>query len=102
MAAGTAAIMNEGTTLCRREDVERIVGQILIENVEYKGASTVKTSNQKKLDVVCGMHVDPSLASFEASYEGEQFWFCSLKCKEQFLKDSKHYLGSKAGKGVKK
>lgn len=90
MAAGTAAVMNEGTTLCRRGDVERMIRQIVIEKMEHKSVSPVKPS-QKKLDVVCGMHVDPTLTSFEAGYEGEHFWFCSLNCKEKFLKNPKRY-----------
>lgn len=95
MAAGTAAVMHEGTSLCRREDVEKIINQIVIENVEHKNQQLVRSSIHKKLDVVCGMQVDPSLAPFEASYEGEEFRFCSLKCHEKFNKNPKTYTSIK-------
>lgn len=94
MAAGTAAVMNEGTALCRREDVERLVNQITIENVEYAGLISKKL-DQNKLDTVCGMQVNPEIVSFKSSYEGEEFWFCSLKCHEKFNKNPRQY--SKAG-----
>lgn len=43
------------------------------------------------IDLVCGMTVDPKTAdTFE--YNGKQYYFCSVMCKEGFEKDSKSFL----------
>ena len=86
MAAGTAAVMNEGTQLCRKEDVERLVPGIKVEPVELPPPRAAAPARSLVRDVVCGMEVDPTLTSFTARREGREYHFCSLKCQEQFLR----------------
>jgi fructose-1-phosphate kinase PfkB-like protein/YHS domain-containing protein len=84
MAAGTAAVMNEGTQLCRKEDVERLLPGIKIEAVELPPARAAAPARSLVRDVICGMEVDPALTSFTARRGGREYHFCSLKCQEQF------------------
>jgi YHS domain-containing protein len=43
-------------------------------------------------DPVCGMEIDSSSAVAQASYEGQDFYFCSQECHETFMKDPGQYL----------
>ena len=83
-AAGTAAVMHEGTQLCRREDVERLVDQISIKPVNVTIQPQAPAVASMVRDVVCGMEIDPSLTRFSSPYQGTIHWFCSLKCQQQF------------------
>ncbi|MBI4597855.1 MAG: 1-phosphofructokinase [Candidatus Omnitrophica bacterium] len=83
-AAGTAAVMHEGTQLCRREDVERLVDQITITPLKTAASSQVLAETTSVRDVVCGMDVDPALSGFSATDRGTVYQFCSLKCQQQF------------------
>ncbi len=92
MACGTAAIMNDGTALCRNADVENILPQI--QTLEIKSAGGVKAREQaikKEKDVVCGMEVDSSISGFTTNLDGSCYRFCSLKCQESFNKNPKKY-----------
>lgn len=84
-AAGTAAVMHEGTQLCRREDVERLVDRITITPVKRAPAPTVSSEATRVRDVVCGMDVDPQLVAFSESVHAHTYHFCSLKCQQQFM-----------------
>lgn len=86
MAAGAAAVMNDGTQLCRRQDVERLVPQVTIEPVSIPAARNPQAPRPTQVrDVVCGMEVDPGLTPFKAARGAQEFHFCSLKCRKQFL-----------------
>lgn len=92
MAAGTAAVMNEGTRLCKREDIEKILPQIKIEKLKIsKGPESVPKTALVR-DVVCGMEIDPAVASFESLYQGQTYKFCSLMCQQKFKDNPKHFL----------
>ncbi|HLG19940.1 MAG TPA: heavy metal translocating P-type ATPase, partial [Bdellovibrionota bacterium] len=43
-------------------------------------------------DPVCGMSVDESRAAARAEHRGKAYFFCSLHCKEAFLKNPRLYL----------
>lgn len=83
-AAGTAAVMHEGTQLCRREDVERLVDQITITPLKTAVSPQTSTKSAKVRDVVCGMDINPQIVAFSTSYHGRTHHFCSLKCQRQF------------------
>lgn len=86
MAAGTAAVMNEGTQLCRKEDVESMITRVKVEPVEIPAARPPAPASRSLVrDAVCGMEVDPSITSFKAVRDGREYFFCSLKCQRQFL-----------------
>lgn len=88
MAAGTAAVMNEGTQLCHKEDVESIIGRIKIESLDIpQKRSPEVTSRALERDVICGMNVDPTLTSFKEQRNGREYHFCSLKCQKQFISE---------------
>lgn len=90
MAAGAAAVMNDGTQLCRRQDVERLVPQVRIEAVSIPTARSPQAPRRELVrDVVCGMEVDPSLTAFKATRGAQEFHFCSLKCQQFFLADER-------------
>jgi YHS domain-containing protein len=45
-------------------------------------------------DVVCGMNVDERQASAKdltSSYQGQTYYFCSGRCKEQFDQEPRRY-----------
>lgn len=86
MAAGTAAVMNEGTQLCRKEDVERLAPGIKIEPIELPPQQAAPPARSPVRDPICGMQVDPALTSFSAQRGGREYHFCSLKCREQFMR----------------
>ena len=48
--------------------------------------------NSKVRDPVCGMHVDPATAKLQVAHAGQQFHFCSSRCKEKFLAEPTRYL----------
>ncbi len=90
MAAGTAAVMNDGTQLCRKQDVERLVSQVQIEPVSIPTARNTQAPRRELVrDVVCGMEVDPGLTPFKAARDAQEFHFCSLKCQRLFLADER-------------
>lgn len=99
IAAGTAAVMSEGTQLCRREDVERLVPQVTIEPVALPSRPAAVGRPQAIKDVVCGMDVDRQLVLFSEMYRGERYDFCSLKCQQQFTANPARFtlLGSRPG-----
>lgn len=44
------------------------------------------------IDPVCGMEVDPK-ASPHAEYDGEMYYFCSERCRLQFMQDPGQFIG---------
>jgi YHS domain-containing protein len=38
-------------------------------------------------DPVCGMQVDERQAAGQSAYQGETYYFCSTRCKQQFDQD---------------
>ncbi|MBA3816562.1 MAG: heavy metal translocating P-type ATPase [Parachlamydiaceae bacterium] len=47
---------------------------------------------KNELDPVCGMTVDQDNASYKSSYQGQQYFFCSKHCLENFKKNPERYL----------
>ncbi|MDW7726978.1 MAG: YHS domain-containing protein [Candidatus Methanoperedens sp.] len=47
------------------------------------------------VDPVCWMHVDKTV-EFSTEYNGQEYYFCSLKCKEKFENSPDNYLGVKS------
>ena len=47
------------------------------------------------IDVVCWMHVDRT-AEYTSEFNGQKYYFCSLKCKNEFDKAPEKYLGVKS------
>lgn len=48
-------------------------------------------------DPVCGMHVDEKTAAAKSQFRGEQYYFCSAQCKQQFDKNPEQYARAQAG-----
>jgi Cu+-exporting ATPase len=44
-------------------------------------------------DPVCGMSVSPDEAAPEARFRDVTYRFCSDACREQFLREPRHYVG---------
>jgi Cu+-exporting ATPase len=42
-------------------------------------------------DPVCGMDIDPAMASASAEYEGQTFYFCSQSCHDSFVAEPEKY-----------
>jgi 1-phosphofructokinase family hexose kinase len=95
-AAGTAAVIHEGTQLCRSEDVARLVPQMTIERVSLspRGHSAPR-HDPAWTDLVCGAVVDPTLVDFQASLDGVRYRFCSLACQREFETNPRRYAGRK-------
>lgn len=93
MAAGTAAVMNAGTQLCHRPDVDRLLSQVRIEPLDLPSVpAPARSARAPVRDVVCGMEIDPALAQFSTSFQGQEYRFCSLKCRRRFEQDPGHYV----------
>jgi Cu+-exporting ATPase len=43
-------------------------------------------------DHVCKMDVDEGSAAATTEYEGDTYYFCSVKCKEKFESDPERYV----------
>jgi Cu+-exporting ATPase len=52
------------------------------------------------LDPVCGMEVDESRATLRAEYDGREYFFCAVACREAFLREPARYLGPPALSGL--
>src|SRR6266542_3386682 len=85
VAAGTVAVIHEGTQLCRKEDVERLLPRVTAETRPLAPRASQSASRVALLiDVVCGTQFDPTLTAFGAVHEGRRYRFCSLACQRQF------------------
>jgi len=47
----------------------------------------------KALDVICGMEVDPAHTKLHIEHKGEVYYFCSTVCKNHFVNDPQKYVG---------
>ena len=50
-------------------------------------------------DPVCGMDVDPKKAEYKLTYRGQEYYFCSRACMEEFSKDPQRYLSGEHNGG---
>jgi 1-phosphofructokinase family hexose kinase len=92
-AAGTAAVIHEGTQLCRSEDVARMLPLVSVETVTLVSPpQNVASPPAPARDVVCGMEVDPALVEFCTVQDDRRFRFCSLACQKQFEQSPERYL----------
>ncbi|MGE5568728.1 MAG: YHS domain-containing protein [Rhodospirillales bacterium] len=48
-------------------------------------------------DPVCGMKIEEDDAEATSEYEGQEYYFCSQECKEEFDKDPELYAEKKTG-----
>jgi YHS domain-containing protein len=48
-------------------------------------------------DPVCGMRVEEQEAEATSEYLGEEYYFCSEECKEEFDRDPARYAEEKGG-----
>jgi len=53
----------------------------------------MNTTDEKKIDLVCGMEVSPSV-EHSSTYKNETYYFCSAGCKEHFDKNPEQYVGA--------
>lgn len=52
--------------------------------------------NEKAIDPVCGMTVDPQKSAGTHTHEGRVYFFCNPKCREKFSADPEKYLRPRA------
>ncbi|MEP7012012.1 MAG: heavy metal translocating P-type ATPase [Acidobacteriota bacterium] len=52
-------------------------------------------SEERALDPVCGMTVNPATAKHRSEHGGKPYFFCSAGCREKFEKDPAKYLAPK-------
>ena len=73
----------------------------LVPNTRYRGFMADGSHARSRpgdaaptvVDPVCGMHVDPTeAAGGRAEHAGGTYWFCSPRCREQFVADPERYL----------
>jgi len=43
-------------------------------------------------DYVCGIALDEKTAKFKISFEGETYYFCSVRCKKKFKRHPKKFV----------
>lgn len=51
-----------------------------------------ESSQAKAIDPVCGMTVDPLTSPHKAIHAGQNYHFCSARCRERFIADPPHFL----------
>jgi P-type Cu+ transporter len=56
------------------------------------GAHQAPAAGSTVTDPVCGMQVDVARTAHHATHEGNEFHFCSARCKEKFTADPARYL----------
>ena len=84
-AAGTAAVITEGTKLCLRDDVDKMVDSIKVKSLDVNDKAQVK-------DIVCGMCIHESKASAKSNYRDKDYYFCSLVCKQRFDSEPEKFV----------
>ena len=47
---------------------------------------------EKVKDLICGMEFDKNSASTSFEYKGQTYYFCSLGCRDKFVKDPDRYI----------
>ena len=55
---------------------------------------TTKAETREVTDPVCGMKVDHATAKHRSTHAGEEFLFCSSRCKDKFDAEPETYLGA--------
>jgi Cu+-exporting ATPase len=58
--------------------------------------AAVRGDHVHATDPVCGMSVDPRTAKHRFAYKGEDYFFCSGRCRERFEKEPDKFLQPKA------
>ena len=48
---------------------------------------------EKVLDVICGMELDPIHTKLHAEHGDQVYYFCSVVCKNHFVNDPQKYIG---------
>lgn len=48
-------------------------------------------------DPVCGMDIETATAAGRTEHNGQTYYFCGFKCKEQFARNPEQYVGKSAG-----
>ena len=43
-------------------------------------------------DRVCGVVLDEKTSKFKITYEGETYYFCSVKCKKKFKRNARKFV----------
>ena len=52
---------------------------------------------QKVTDPVCGMSVNRTTAAHRADHDGEEYYFCSARCRAKFVADPDRYVANHHG-----
>ena len=61
----------------------------------HHGAADQTAGQALAIDPVCGMKVDPATAKHRHSHQGQDYFFCSARCRERFAADPAKYLAPK-------
>ena len=48
---------------------------------------------EKALDVICGMELDPIHTKLHIEHKDQVYYFCSVVCKNHFVNDPEKYIG---------
>ena len=51
-------------------------------------------NNNAVIDPVCGMSVDPAKTAHRARHAGDEYYFCSSRCREKFVADPGQYVNA--------
>jgi YHS domain-containing protein len=67
-------------------------GFIVMANEHTNTKPDAEKAPKWKLDVVCGMDVDPRTTPYHHVYMGREYRFCNKSCLEHFIGNPEHYL----------
>jgi len=65
----------------------------------HHGATDQTVDPALAIDPVCGMKVDPATAKHFLSHQGQNYFFCSARCRERFATEPAKYLSPKNPSG---
>ena len=57
-----------------------------------------KSTQEKAIDPVCGMAVDPEVTKLVSVYKDSKYWFCAEGCLKSFEADPEKYIKPKPAK----
>jgi Cu+-exporting ATPase len=60
-----------------------------------KHGDSDKAASATAIDPVCGMRVDPATAKHRFAYNGQDYFFCSARCRERFEAEPEKFLQPK-------
>jgi YHS domain-containing protein len=77
-------------------EVAKTKGTLVVRAMSAKAAPAETAAEERVVDVVCNMPVDPKTA-LKTEYQGKKYYFCQQECKNNFEASPGSYAAAKPG-----